>query len=817
MLWPLFLPSLSVIVAIVNAQIEEDNIGLSLSLCCEIGQGRSEVMSSDDDCGNFPVPVANVSVQHQAICIATIEICCTAARREQDCLSGRQAAQNGQDCLPESGEAHKTCCLACKLGLMTSALNPMECVGLSDKVPSPWKQSFGSCCQNYNSSTTTAIQEEEEEEDNRCPFGFQYNALLNVCDDIDECLTEGANTCDREYETCVNTVGDYICQPHDDNHGDLSTGSDQSCPPGHSFFLISCIDIDECADGTHNCRVGEVCHNQVGSFRCDSLTGGGPVEDKECPRGFQPDARTGDCADVNECASGTHNCMDSQRCDNTLGSFTCVRFITCGTGYTFSQNTGQCEDDDECALGLHNCQGLGKAYDCRNTRGSFRCERRTCPEGQLLNEDTGQCAQVICQEGFTIGPAGTCVDVDECADSQLNPCSDRERCENTMGAFNCIEQCSVGMQLTSDGSRCVDVDECTRGTHNCYGGRTCINTMGSFKCACPQGYELSPSTAMCRDIDECANPYTVCGLDSECQNSPGSFRCVCKPGFRRSRDDDRTSRCVDINECQTIPGICQQRCANMWGSYRCHCQPGYRLSTDGRSCVDIDECTEYGDICIGNCLNEPGSYRCTCPHGYTLSSNKRSCEDIDECAPEQGESPCRGGDRQHCFNTRGGYKCIDTSCPDQYVQDETINSKRCKLKPEARACPDATDIDCLRRPVSLSYNFLSLVSELKVVTSNSVMGIDLFTMQSAQYYTLTTRFTLTVKSVRAAKDVDEKADRNFFRLKTPAPHRAIVSLVKPIQGPQDIVLELLMEMYHLGRYQASALANIHIFVTPYRF
>ena len=54
------------------------------------------------------------------------------------------------------------------------------------------------------------------------------------------------------------------------------------------------------------------------------------------------------------------------------------------------------------------------------------------------------------------------------------------------------------------------------------------------------------------------------------------------------------------------------------------------------------------------------------------------------------------------------------------------------------------------------------------------------------------------------------------RLKTGA-NSAILSIVKPIEGPQDILLELLMEMYHVGRYQASAAANVNIFVTPYEF
>ena len=86
-----------------------------------------------------------------------------------------------------------------------------------------------------------------------------------------------------------------------------------------------------------------------------------------------------------------------------------------------------------------------------------------------------------------------------------------------------------------------------------------------------------------------------------------------------------------------------------------------------------------------------------------------------------------------------------------------------------------------------------------------------------RYYSLTTKFSFEVKNVRAGGNVDEKVTKDFFRLKTPEPHRAIVALVKSIEGPQDIILELRMDMYHLGRYQASAIAHLYIFVTPFAF
>lgn len=144
----------------------------------------------------------------------------------------------------------------------------------------------------------------------------------------------------------------------------------------------------------------------------------------------------------------------------------------------------------------------------------------------------------------------------------------------------------------------------------------------------------------CQDIDECRkNPFVVCGVDSECRNSLGSYRCVCKPGFRhRHTPEDPAPEgrptlqgavtpnrpsCVDINECEETPQLCQQRCTNLWGSYKCHCRPGFRLSADGRTCADVDECEEYGApntitsssqgrggfLCLGHCVNEPGSFR----------------------------------------------------------------------------------------------------------------------------------------------------------------------------------------------------------------
>jgi len=54
-------------------------------------------------------------------------------------------------------------------------------------------------------------------------------------------------------------------------------------------------------------------------------------------------------------------------------------------------------------------------------------------------------------------------------------------------------------------------------------------------------------------------------------------------------------------------------------------------------------------------------------------------------------------------------------------------------------------------------------------------------------------------------------------MRFPSPHKAIIAIVKPLRGPQDIALQLDMSRYHYGTLQARALANIFLFVSEYSF
>ena len=74
---------------------------------------------------------------------------------------------------------------------------------------------------------------------------------------------------------------------------------------------------------------------------------------------------------------------------------------------------------------------------------------------------------------------------------------------------------------------------------------------------------------------------------------------------------------------------------------------------------------------------------------------------------------------------------------------------------------------------------MSLISGLSVDGN----GVDLFTMQSAKYEQITTKFTLSVTGAEQTGPGVRPVDKSFFRLKTGL-HQATLSLARGVQGPQ---------------------------------
>ena len=57
----------------------------------------------------------------------------------------------------------------------------------------------------------------------------------------------------------------------DDTESSTESQFNNKCTYGYRFFLVSCIDIDECAEDTHGCSSGEICFNYDGGYGCDKV------------------------------------------------------------------------------------------------------------------------------------------------------------------------------------------------------------------------------------------------------------------------------------------------------------------------------------------------------------------------------------------------------------------------------------------------------------------------------------------------------------------------------------------------------------------
>ncbi|XP_046747526.1 fibrillin-2-like [Diprion similis] len=639
-----------------------------------------------------------------------------------------------------------------------------------------------------------------------CPSGYRYDNQWRRCLDIDEC-TEGTHTCGSGQ--CFNQPGSYTCARAPTP---IPRSSSHRCGPGARYTRLGCEDIDECSEVEDACTSTEDCANTPGSFMCT------------CKRGFNRDNVTQACVDINECQIQKHNCLQSQRCDNTIGSFTCVRYLNCGTGYTLNAASEICEDDDECMLGTHDC---APGYRCRNTLGSYRCDR--LPRQSSSSTSTVSSARfysipittthepfyiripsttrptisISCPPGYRPF-GGQCVDEDECERFPA-PCSHTQRCVNTVGSYRCMPLmiCRAGYKLDQTESKCLDIDECVERSHDCGPQQTCENRPGGYMCSCPPGHKLG-SNKDCVDINECELfAGQICSSNSKCLNTVGSYRCICDTGFENVGD----TACQDIDECKQSSRICQHKCINTWGSYTCTCNPGYRINLDNRSCSDIDECLEFkeNNLCVGICQNNPGSYSCQCPRGYHLGSDGRTCQDIDEC--ETG-NVCRDPEEM-CQNTRGHYRCNRINCPPGYYRD--LHRKNRCLR-TSRYCQTG-DMACLHSPSHFSYNFMSFVSMLPIPQSGQ---IELFTMRGTGQSASSVDFRMELVNAQAPPGV-QRATESCFRLRRPALTEAIIVLTQSIQGPQEIELNLTMEIYSGRQFAGSAVVKLFIFVSEYEF
>ncbi|XP_051232997.1 hemicentin-1 isoform X2 [Dicentrarchus labrax] len=224
----------------------------------------------------------------------------------------------------------------------------------------------------------------------RCGRGFRRTADGLSCTDVNEC--QESNPCNQH---CLNTIGSYRCacepgfQLRNRRCIDINEcrqrvcRSDQQCKNTRGGYTCidlcpggmtkgangTCVDIDECRDGTHQCRYNQICENTRGSYHCT------------CPRGYRSQGVGRPCIDINECEvrdACQHECM------NTPGSHRCL----CPAGYRLMTNGKTCQDIDECLEQNIQC-GVNRM--CFNMRGSYQCIDTPCPPNYQRDPATGFC------------------------------------------------------------------------------------------------------------------------------------------------------------------------------------------------------------------------------------------------------------------------------------------------------------------------------------------------------------------------------------------------------------------------------------------
>uniref|UniRef100_A0A7N6APJ2 Metalloendopeptidase n=1 Tax=Anabas testudineus TaxID=64144 RepID=A0A7N6APJ2_ANATE len=196
-------------------------------------------------------------------------------------------------------------------------------------------------------------------------------------------------------------------------------------------------------------------------------------------------------------------------------------------------------------------------------------------------------------------------------------------------------------------------DECAKPDN---GGceQRCVNTLGSFKCACDPGYELAPDKKSCEAacgglLSKLNGTISTPGWPKEYPPNkncvwqvvaPTQYRIsmqfeafelegneVCKYDYVEVRSGLSSDSKLHGKYCGTeVPEVITSQYNNM----RIEFKSDNTVSKKGFKAhffSDKDECSKDNGGCQHECINTVGSYVCQCRHGFVLHENKHDCKE----------------------------------------------------------------------------------------------------------------------------------------------------------------------------------------------